>query len=826
MSTYASSTNGNGNGTAPYSTATETAEWESVFQPESPFLADPALAPRGAGAAPPAAASAVPQQGSPFLSEYTGEGDTGPRAAAFTEVVTELADTEFSEALEDLVNEALAVAEDRFSSETADPATARGEAERAVRGYLQPIARAAEATLDRMSEALSGVDAAAATESEIETLLEQFAAPRSDISPVADQFLGGLVKKAKSAINAAKKIASYLPQNLILGKLKALVRPLLERVLRAAIDRIPVALRPVAKQLARRFLGVSAETLAADEMEEEQEERDETASVDPAQLEHELDSELAGYVLDGESFEEEAAVERAVADELAPTGDALGELARCRQRFARRVTRLRPGEDVQPVVEEFVPAILAALKLGISVIGRPRVVKYLAGLVANLIKKYVGEEQATALSGALVDAGLRTVSLETRADESPAAGYALGATVEDTVARLVADAPAAAWENEDMLAAHTFEAFQQAASAHFPDSEIRDDLHEAAHSSGAWVARPERSPYKAYKKYTRVLDVTITPQAAAAVQTFGGIPLRAFLADRLGVNATKPVRARAHLFEALPGTSLGLIALREKGVPGLGTAGRAGRSLIHPLTPEAASALFGEPALGRPVSPAHLARRGRVAVGQRFYYLEIPGARVRLVPRHEVPGTRPARSSQPRVVLDLLKRELRVFLYLSEADAQTLTGQLRQRAPVAALLAALRGVFGAMFRRVAADPTAAVKIIHESAPTESHESGIVATVKRTIGRVLGDKAQEWVFDIVRRELDAQYERLAGELEKATAHEADGVTLRVALQVPVLDKLRALYKPTGWFGIAGIVRAFRKARVTGYELKFTPGYAVK
>src|SRR5205085_4180960 len=99
------------------------------------------------------------------------------------------------------------------------------------------------------------------------------------------------------------------------------------------------------------------------------------------------------------------------------------------------------------VVEEFVPAILAALKLGISVVGRPRVVSTLAGFVASFIKKWVGEQPAKQLSGALVDTGLKLVGLET-ADESsiPAetAGYALGATVEDTISRLVQDAPEAA----------------------------------------------------------------------------------------------------------------------------------------------------------------------------------------------------------------------------------------------------------------------------------------------------------------------------------------------------------------------------------------------
>ena len=815
MSTYATSTNGNG------AHAPAAQSWE----PESPFLSDPSAmtATTSAPAAIPSAYGPSVQRESPFVSEYAAESEgDGPRSQLFAELVSELEDTEFSEALEDLVNEATAVAEDRFAAEAADPSTRRQDAERAVRAYLQPIGRVAEETLDRVSEQLAGVDLTSASDAEVDTLLERFAPPAHDLSPVADQFFGGLLKKAKGAIKAVKKVTSFLPHNLILNKLKALVRPLLEKVLRSALNRVPVSLRPIAKQLAKRFLGASI--TEAGEME--QGEIEESASVDPAQLEHELDTELAGYALDGESFEEEAAMERAVADESGEAGDPLGELTRCRRRFARRITRMQPSEDVQPVVEEFIPAILAALKLGIGIIGRPKVVKYLAGLVSNLIKKYIGEEQATALSGALVDAGLRTVSLEVEGETIPVAGFALGATVEDTVSRLVQDTPESAWESEAMLAAYTFEAFQQAASAHFPDSEIRDELHEAANTSGVWAAMPELSSHKAYKKYSRVLDITITPQAAASVKTFGGVPLAAFLMDRMGVSAKQPLQARAHLYEAISGTTLGLIALHEKGVAGLGSAGRASRSLIQPLTPEAASALFGEPALARRADAPHLARRGRIGVGQRFYFLEIAGARVRMAPRTGVRGTRPARSSQPRLILDLLRREIRVCLFFSEMDAQKISAQLRQKASVTSLLATIKGMFGAMFKQLSSDPRGAVKIVHETAPTESHESSFVAMLKKTIGGALGEKAQEWVLDALRRELGSQYEKLTVEMERATANEADGVTLQLSLQVPVLEKLRALYKPTGWFGIVGVVKSLRKARITAYRLRLQPGFTAR
>jgi hypothetical protein len=820
MTTYANETHGNGAGPS-------TQQWE----PESPFLPEVSMLTASTASSSPAEAFGPRiQNDSPFVAEYAGEADIGgPRAELFAELVSELSDTEFAEALEDLVNEATAVAEETFTSEVADPAEQREDAERAVRSYLQPIARTAEEMIDNMIQELNGIDLASASESEVDALLERFTPPSHDLSPVADQFLGGLVKKAKGAIKAVKKVVGkvtkFLPHNLILGKLKALVRPLLEKVLRVAIDRIPVALRPIAKQLAKRFLGVTVKEAA-----EEYEDREEAASVDPVQLEEELDTELAGYAIDGEEFERDAAVERAIAEELAPRGNPLRILARSRKRFAKKITQVKPAEDPAPVVEEFVPAILAALKVGINIIGRPRVVKFLAGLVAKLIQKYVGQQQALALSSALVDAGLRLVSLEASEDGTAAAGEALGATVEDTITRLVQDAPEAAWESEDMLAAYTFEAFQQAASAHFPDAEIREDLHEAAKSSGVWTPAPEGGPRKSYKKYSRVLDVTITPQTAASVQTFGGVPLRAVLANRLGLNAAKSIKARAHLFEAIPGTTLGLIALNEKSVPGLGTAGRVGRSLIHPLTTEAASALFGEPGLARPIAPQFLARRGRVGLGQRFYYLEIPGARVRLAPRNlqgvKGGGTRPARSSQPKIVLDFPKREIRLFLFFSETDAQRVTAQLRQKAPLASLLASVKGIYDTMLKRVSSDPLGAVKVIHEAAPTETMESPLISGVMRSIRQVIGDKAREWLLEALRKELASHYDKLTAQLEKVTAHEADGVTLLIAFPAPILEKIRKLFKPGGALAIPGIVSAMRKDKIGQYRLDLQPGFALK
>src|SRR5262245_45458200 len=181
--------------------ATSTAPADVRWEPESPFLSDvPSVALTNAATAHSQVFASQTESYSPFVADYEDEtaDSGGPRAEQFAALVAELSDTEFSEALEDLVNEATAIAEDRYrvTSEAADPAMEHRGAEEAVQAYLEPIARVAESMLEGMADRLANVDLASASVSEVDSLMEQFSVPSHDLSPVADQFLGGLLKKA------------------------------------------------------------------------------------------------------------------------------------------------------------------------------------------------------------------------------------------------------------------------------------------------------------------------------------------------------------------------------------------------------------------------------------------------------------------------------------------------------------------------------------------------------------------------------------------------------------------------------------------------------
>ena len=171
------------------------------WEPESPFLND-VPAPSGSATAAAAAVSRAfapaYENESPFVSEYAGEAGTlGPQAEQFASVVGELHDPEFTEALEDLVNEAAAVAEDRFSSEVGDPGRQRLDAERAVQEYLAPLGRATEAMLDRIAAGLEGKDISQLSETEVDTLLEQFARRSRNCLPLSRIFSGAFSRKQR-----------------------------------------------------------------------------------------------------------------------------------------------------------------------------------------------------------------------------------------------------------------------------------------------------------------------------------------------------------------------------------------------------------------------------------------------------------------------------------------------------------------------------------------------------------------------------------------------------------------------------------------------------
>jgi hypothetical protein len=460
----------------------------------------------------------------------------------------------------------------------------------------------------------------------------------------------------------------------------------------------------------------------------------------------------------------------------------IGYLDAARDRFVAELAQLEEGTDPGPAVERFIPALLPALKLGLSIAGRPRVVKLLAGLLAKLIARVVGPASSGALSTALVDAGLKLMGLElSDSDQRRAAHVAIASTVEETV-RSVAALPDSVLDNETLLEGSIVRAFEDAAVSNLPpvlpDSVYRQrpELSETDTRRGTWVAFPLRGP-KRYKKFSHVLRTRITPRVAMTVTTFGEAPLAQYLQEQLGLDPGEELDANVHLYEALPGTVLGEVARLDSDGNGNNVASPAD---FHPLTPEAAALLVREPGLGRRASPANLSAPRNLAVGQRFYRVAVPGRRVAVVSSPSAAKGRPRRRTCLQTVLDFPSDKVRLHLFLAERRAQELAAALRKQGHAGAIATTLkgfidRGVAAAMDGNV----TGRVRIVHEALSVDEARGAALNRLPNAAVKAFTARIGEWTAPALTDYLSAQ----SAQFISATEDAQDGVTVVVTFVNP-------------------------------------------
>jgi hypothetical protein len=718
--------------------------------------------------------SNVAQLESPFRSIYELAGEEGaidPEAEEVMEFLNELYDEEFDEAVFELVSEADEFYQDRFESEYGDPLVQKMQAMRMLEQHFAPLVTESEAFLDTMAKELGQRNTIGAAE--VEAFIDRYE-PQNSLSPSFENFFGSLIKKVGSLAKKGISLVGQLGLKPILEKLKQLIMPMVKRVVKYALNKLPVALRPIAEQFAKRFLNQEFEEEATSE---------EDATPDISGIQREFDEQIANLLFAKEAIEQEVAIAEYIQESQKPiVHDPLGELDRARTQFITRLGELREGEDPTPLVENFIPAILPALKLGISLVGRSKIVNFLAKFLAKLVQKFIGPQYAPALSQAMVDVGLRLIHLEaTPEDEAHAARAAVAATVEDTV-RQVAALPEYILDNQELLEGYALEAFEQSAAVNLPPVlpervyEARPELRETTGINSTWVLQPLRGK-KRYKKCTRVYETIITPHMARVVKTFCDVPLAEFLQDRLGLSPGRAIKARVHLYEAIPGTLLSQICKSERHVPGLGSI--AAWTNLHPLTPEAAGMVFGQPGLGREVPEKYLDHQPTTAVGQRLYYLEIPEARPQVMP---VPGGSPKarRIRQVNVQFDFPGDRIKVNLFLSEAVAQAIAVKLRQRASIGTVMPHLSTIFEPRVKKILTGKHHShLKTIHGTVSPKGSRGRILRRLPQMVREKLSKMLIEWLG----QSLSSYLQQKPQDFIAATENPADGVTMKIIFTNP-------------------------------------------
>ncbi|REE87378.1 hypothetical protein A8990_10923 [Paenibacillus taihuensis] len=773
---------------------------------------------------------------SPFVfREFAGESVQSEQASPSApghvmQFLSELHDHQFNEALYELYAEA-----EQFHDEQGFQPT----------GHFEQLAFEAEQMLDRINQGIGSRNFASMQEGEMEAVIQQFEPETAHLSPQFENFLGKVFNKVKSiakgAVDLAKKGISMLPIGSILSKLKALVRPLLSKVLRFAISKLPASLQGPARMLQAKFLNeAEAEAFIGElemeaEAENESEAEQEMETVpDIGRLQHEFDSSIALHAFGAGEFEHEFEQEWGEQENEFEQEDPLQRLHDARETLVRQIGELRDGENPGPVLEQFIPAVLPLLKLGISIIGRPKVVKFLAGCLATLIEPVVKQPLARMLALPMVDIGLKFASLETSAQsEAQAGANAVAAAVEDTV-REVAMLPETVLENEELLQGYIQSAFEAASSANFPPAMLRPELRETSGLNGTWMMMPSQSSKKFYKKYSKVIEITLTPQMMKAIHTFGNRPLSDFLRDHQGIVPNKSVKARLHLYEAIMGTTLSRIARMEKHVPGLGVAGKQAWSQLHPLTPESAGILFREPGLGRKASRRFRTFRRKIAAGKRFYYLEIAGARVQVVPKVMpravskpgvvsptptstlTPAPRTRRSNQANVTIDFPRKQVRVFLFVSEADSQQISAKIRQGMPATSAVMVLKSFLkGTIKSAFSGEWRQHVKIVQEYEAQEQFVGGLAKKAGTFLLQKLGENLWIWL----EKYLQEYFKTKSAEFAAAAAKDADGVTIMITIMNPPgLGLVQSALKGNMKSMLGGL-----PSGIPNYSIKVIPGY---
>jgi hypothetical protein len=758
----------------------------------------------------------------PFLSLYDSEASgeaVNPEDEEYVAFLNELYDEEFDGAMSALADEATALFEVQFPQEGEDPRSVGYQAERYLDQHFAPLVAEAEAMFETLAAEFARRDPNALTNDEIETLIDGYQAS-SELAPNFEEFFGKLKKAfkkvAKKAVSLAKKgvrAVAKLGLGPVLAKLRRLVKPLIKRVIRTAIGRLPYQLQPLAKRLVGR-LPFLKEQEASNEPAAEV---GETCEV--AEIQFEFNRQVADLLFADTETQQDLEVGEALAMETqGPDVYPLAELDRARARFTERLANLKEGEDPTPHVEEFLPAILPVLRVGIKLAGRKRVVGFLAKLVGRLIRRFVGPRYTGPLARAMVDAGLRLVGMETmQEDEAEAARSAVVATVEETVRR-VAAAPDYILDDQEMLEGYAVEAFEQAAAANLPPVlaeetyRQRPDLTEAAKLRGVWLMMPGRGR-KRYKKYSRKIRTRLTPHKVSALESFEGLPLDEFLEEQLGLAPGEEVEAFVHLYEATPGTRLRDVARLEANTPGLGSAD--GAEQFHPLTREAGALLAGEPDLGRDLESQLASNPHASDEGERFYYLEIPGRR-RLTAVAPEGRTRARGRTRLRLILDFPKNEIRVHLFLSEVRAQEIAVKLRQHAHLGVVVMRLRGFIERGLRRALIDRRfGRLKIVHE-AVTPDQRLGVLRRLPALVPQAFVRHITQWVVTT----LSAHLQQRSEDFIKAAQDTADGVSLLIALaNPPGFPQVRQALKGK-WLSLAGLKLADGAPKA---EIKIIPGY---
>jgi hypothetical protein len=742
----------------------------------------------------------------PFSHNYRIEGSrsNSAQAESYVELLAELNQPDFSESLYAVANEI----EDNIISKFSGEASYNGEYAQYVQQrsneYFAPLINEIHGAIDMVNSHL--VQREFRSGSDVDQFLQEMEFDHGrQLTSAQEQLFESFWGKIKSAVKKVTSVANkvgdvakkFSPIHLALNKLKGLIKPLLNKVLNSLLGKVPTNLRPYAEMVAKKLTNLEV-ALSDDE---------DATGTDFEFLQRELDMNIANLVFANDEMYSEEIISHYSYDESEASRHP-GKFATIKHARRSFIKKLREGQEVGPAMEEFLPALYPALKIGIALAGRKRVIDFLAGLLTKLVEKYVPANMAKPLSASIVNLGLGAMGFEAVEREDDALAYeAIASTVEEVVTTLAKDPELQKAENYseqeamDLIAERALPAFNKSVANNFPGTYIKKSL-QSAQQPGVWIQMPRNGGEPSYKKYGKVFSIALTSQLVNSLKTFGGSPLGQFLTDTLSVELSKSPQARVHVYEATGNTSLSKISLYER-VPGLGSANKASWIQLHPLTVEAATALLQEPALGKNVDDSYTQSHQKITSGQRFYFLEIPGVSVRRPSvfkkrsRKGASNNRQivARTSDIQVVFNFIKSEVAVNYFFSEVSAGQAVEKITGGDWIGSAESIRTSLRETLHNILLKNVRSKVKIVHESIPElylqhfpESEE--FLGSIGKIAIEKLVEKLTEKFVDAAYDGVKVFFKARATEFKDALSKPDDGVTIHIRWQnVPGMTQLR-------------------------------------
>jgi hypothetical protein len=168
-----------------------------------------------------------------------------------------------------------------------------------------------------------------------------------------------------------------------------------------------------------------------------------------------------------------------------------------------------------------------------------------------------------------------------------------------------------------------------------------------------------------------------------------------------------------------------------------------------------------------------------MGVGQRVYYLEIPGARLQIVPTSTA-ATTMRRCSETKLILDFARQQIRLYLFLSEPKAQEIALKLHQQMPIGVVMASLNPMMESGLKNILIDGMYGQnKIIHQAMTPQHARSAAFSWIPHPVKEKLIIRLMVWLGNGLSGFFRQQSQRFVA----ASQDPADGVTLVVTLDNP-------------------------------------------